>query len=187
MWEHGWDLSISPGPEKPSASYVTARRSWGRWMRVEGLVFYPAGRIKALLESLLLPDWNELIMVFKNVLWEVLKSHGVFVQPGKMPLSSQKARQVSPSWDFPFPRRKIWLLRNNYVKESFLKAHSSGSTGWLISAWHNHHTFMPGAAAVLYLWILQACCFLTILAPVLLPKAQGNALLAVNQARGCWY
>lgn len=53
MWERGWDLSISPGPEKPSVSHVTARRSWGRCMRVEGLVFYPAWRIKALLESLL--------------------------------------------------------------------------------------------------------------------------------------
>jgi len=73
-----------------------------------------------------LPDWNELIMAFKNVLWEVLsESHGVFVQPGKMPLSSQKARQVSPSQDFPFPRRKIWLLRNNYVKERVSSKHTA--------------------------------------------------------------
>lgn len=58
---------------------------------------------------------------------------------------------------------------------------------WLILAWYNHSTFMPGVAAILYLWRFQACCFLTSSAWVLLPTAKGSGFLGVKQVRDCWY
>lgn len=50
MEERGWDLSISPGPLKPSASLLTAKKSWGKGIGMESLAFYPAKRIESQLE-----------------------------------------------------------------------------------------------------------------------------------------
>lgn len=118
-------------------------------------------------------------MFLKNVLGAVLsESHGVFVQPRKNVLLQPKPSEVGqPKPRLPLSQRKDLTFKERLCqRENFLRAHDSSSTRWLILAWYNHRTSMPGVAAIPYLWHLPACSF-----HVLLPIAKGDGFLGSSR------